>query len=130
MDAPYNFSYPGLNSPHRPSIIHAKATTADQKKQFDPLGLTIVSFVREADGYPLKSACARLHDCRPSFHSFAATLHQTLLGVLGRDQPDLEDEQRRQIESSYRCNERCTAPGTAVCRNCAGNMVGRGFQMY
>jgi len=96
-ETPYNFSY------HEPNQgctveIHAAKTAEDQKMLFDPLGLTIISYVRVADSYPLKIACKRLREARPSFHSFASTLHLTIQGILGRDQPKLKNKQREQIE--------------------------------
>ena len=96
-ETPYNFSYFEENR-GRTSIIHALKTVKDQKMPFEKPGLTIVSFVRAADSYPLKSACVRLREARPSLHSFAPKLHLTILGILGRTQPKLEDKQRDQIE--------------------------------
>jgi hypothetical protein len=96
-ETPFNFSYYESNEGRTP-IIHAAETAEDQKRPFDPLGLTIVSYVRVADSYPLKSACVRLREARPTFRSFALNLHLTILNILDRDQPKLRDKQCEQIE--------------------------------
>ena len=98
-ESPYNFSYTEDNK-GRTSIIYAEETTRDQKTPFENPGLTIVSFVRAADSYPLKSACVRLREARPSLHGFAPMLHLTVLGILGRYQPKLKDKQRELIREA------------------------------